>query len=183
MNDAEENALHELGNELASAMHSAWEPACIARAFASSSLRTFRFTMQTWINLEAIRSPVLQGDLPETALEFQRTLIAFGCAEKEELTADEMIALARDMIETIAEAFAMALPMKPGGDDGGKECAEGFGRWLPIYCALKTQCGFSHVETMALEVAQAFAVIAGLRRNQGWECAGEVYALREASNG
>jgi hypothetical protein len=185
MNDEELKDLRELGQEVAGAMQSPWEPACVAKAFASQDSRfsiagnsRLVLTMQVWMDLSAIHSPILLGELPGTGEELEGAAEAFG-ASAQDLSPAEAMDLACAMRRCVGEAFAMQLPMKrPGAVDDGQE--GGFGEWLPIYACLVTEIGIPRGEARAMDVREVFALIAAMRWNQGWSVAGEPYALRES---
>ncbi len=177
MTTEEEAQLRELGKDLAGALHSLWEPACLARAFATPGEGALVFTMQGWIDLDAARSPLLAGGLPETLEEIEAAVDAFRCGPVD-LSPDEAEGLGRLMREEIEAAFALGLRMRAPGAETGAEAPDGFGTWLPLWACLVTQCGLAPDAALALRVGRAFALVAGMRRNQGWECAGTTYALR-----
>ena len=52
MDDVTINDLRRLGEELAGALQSPWEPACIARAFSTPAEGELALTMQRWIDLD-----------------------------------------------------------------------------------------------------------------------------------
>lgn len=179
MNDTAINDLRALGEELAGALRSGWEPACLARAFATPAAGALALTMQQWIDLDALRSPLLQGDLPETAAQLAAAAEIFGLA-LDDLDPEEAAALGGAMLRACDAAFATALPMRPPQAEAGSEMADGFGTWLPLWAFLVSQCGLAPDAASALRVDRAYALMAATRRNQGWECAGTPYALRDA---
>jgi hypothetical protein len=177
MTETEEQELRETSAEIAAAAQSPWQPACIARAFATPPAGTLALTMQGWIDLEHAHSPLLTGRPLETIAELDVAFAAFGL-ERTKSTPEEAVLIELAMRTVLAEAFSMALPMRqPDAQVGVAE--DGFGSWLPIYTALITQCGLAPQIASALRVDQAFALLAAHRRNQGWEAAGTPYALRE----
>lgn len=174
---AEMQMLCDEVNLIAEVENSPWEPRCIAVAFAPSA-RTFVLTMQSWIALDAIQSPVLLGSAPETQGELVLAMGAFGLEATEPLTPEEAAVLAADMCEAVALGFSTVMPMRP--DEGSSSTPhDGFGRWLPIFACLVVQCGLSIAEANALPVAQAHALLAAMRRNQGWREIGTPYNLRD----
>lgn len=182
MTEAEEDAdlayLVEEANALAEAANSPWEPRCISDAFAPST-RTFSLTIQAWVALDAIRSPVLFGRAPETQEEFSLALAAFGLEPGQALTAEEAAVLAADMCDAVVAGFSTVLPMRSSESSGSSMMGDGFGRWLPIFACLVVQCGLSPADANAMPVAQAYALLAAMRRNQGWKEAGTPYNLRD----
>lgn len=183
--DAELDAMIADGLAAAQEMQSPWEPRCVGLAFASESPRTFVLTMHAWIDLDVIRSPVLKGNAPETREEFYATLHAFGVEEKKgaELDPEEAAVMTDEMLVAVALGFSMALPMEPPGSQvEGEDEADGFGGWLPVFGCLVTQCGIDPDAAMKVRVDWAFALIATMRRNQGWKPKGTPYALREMGN-
>ena len=145
--------------------------------------------MQAWIELDAERSPLLIGELPETEQQLAAALAAFGHAGPVELTPEEAAGLALAMREAVNAGFSTMLKMRnPQSPQGATDGSDGFGHWLPLFACLVVQCSLSADEARALPVAQVFALIAAMRYNESWECASEPYAVRdvtekEASNG
>jgi hypothetical protein len=179
MTETEEKKLRSLAADLAGAEQSAWQPRCIARAFAIPAEGTPVFTMQAWIDLDAASSPLLEGRLPETAEQISDAVEAFGCGPVD-LSAGEAVGLMLMMREAIEEAFAMSLPMTPPGDDGGTiTLSGGFGDWLPIYAALIALLGMSRGDARSTPVGEAFALLAADKRNRGWMPAAATYAQRD----
>jgi hypothetical protein len=178
---AELDELVKISEEAAEVLRSPWEPRCVARAFASHQPGTFTMTMQVWIDLAAIRSPLLQEAAPESLEEFRDALEAFGVVEKEgcELTPEEAAVMTDEMLTAVRDAFSMGLKMQPPNGTVADEEPDGFGDWLIVWAALKTQCGCTRAEALAFPVGQAFALIAAARRNEGWKVTGEPYALRD----
>lgn len=176
MTEAEEQALHELGSEVAAALHSPWEPRCVARAFASGA--PLALTMQQWIDLDHARSPLLQDALPATAEELTVAAEIFAL-DVAEFSPQEAADVAELMLRAVRAAFALALPMRDPGAEKVATEDDGFGTWLPLWAALVTQCGLAPDAALALRVDRAYALLTAHRRNQGWEPAGEPYALRD----
>lgn len=175
--------LRRLGEELAGALHSPWEPACIARAFSTPAEGELALTMQQWIDLDAIRSPLLQGDLPKTAAQLEAAAEIFGLA-LDDLDPDEAAAIGGAMLRACGTAFATALPMRQPDSQlstNNSQLSDGFGTWLAMWAFLVSQCGLAPDAACALRVDRAYALMAATRRNQGWECAGTPYALRDAA--
>ncbi len=181
MTEADEADLLSLGQDLASAMNSPFEPRCIARAFASRSKSRCVLTMQVWIDLHDARSPVLSGSAPESLEDLESALSAFGFAGTLNLTPAEAADLANEMVAAVVDAFAMSLTMQPP-TQAEAAVQDGFGAWLPLMSCLMAQCRLSYESALAMPVGRAFALIAALRRNQGWSVAGVPYALRDVSN-
>lgn len=171
--------------ELAKAAASRWEPLCVARQFARSEEPEFCFTMQGWVDLEAVRSPLLEGLLPQedVAEHLAAALAAFGlprvaAGNMEPAAAVEMLQAMRD--EIIA-GFAMAVKMSPiPGTPAPRKALHGMGQWLPVYACLVTQCRLSPDEALNLRVGRAFALISGMRINEGRDPEGASYAERDA---
>lgn len=186
MTAQDEQDLRELQAELVQADQSLWEPACVAAAFCTTDA-PFVLTMQGWIDLEAAESPFLLGSLPdaEVALDhFRLAFAAFGHERTtpEECDPEELVALGRMMLRAISAGFSMRARLAP--PDGCKMVSgdNGLGEWLPIVACLKSQLGFSLTEAMALPVAQAFALVAAHRCNEGWSVCGETYRMRNVPN-
>jgi hypothetical protein len=177
MTEAEENDLRSLGEDLTGGAQNPAEPLCVARAFATSQPGSIALTMQGWIDLEAIRSPLLRLELPDPPDALEAAARAFALTI-DGLTPKEALLVATAMRRAAAEAFAMALPMRlPGGTESGGD--DGFGAWLPLFAFLISECGLDPASARALRVDQAFALLAACRRNQGWTCAGVSYAQRD----
>ena len=183
MTAQDEQDLKELQAELVQADQSPWEPRCVAAAFCTTDAR-FVLTMQGWIDLEAAESPFLLGNLPpaEVALDhFRLAFAAFGHVRTtpEDCDPEELVAIGRMMLRAISAGFSMRAEIDP--PEGCKKAAgdNGLGEWLPIVACLKSQLGFSLSEALALPVAQAFALVAGHRCNEGWSVSRETYAHRD----
>lgn len=174
-----EELLRQFGDELSEALNSKWQPLCIAAAFRTAPPGTLHLTLQGWIDLDFVRSPLLLGDIPEDLPGLQIALDAFGIMELDPfaLTSEESLALAKQCREAVQRAFSTCLSMKPVEADSN--CTpNGMGDWLPLYACLVTQCGVSPKDALELRVDRAYALIAGMRRNEGWQNAGTPYALR-----
>ena len=178
----EENAaldeLNGLSTEMAETLQSPWEPACVARAFRTPREGDLVFTMQGWIDLDALRSVLLCGGLPATLDDLRAAAAVFGL-DVEALTPEEGADVARAMRRAVEDAFAMSLQMAQPHAEPGAEEPDGFGAWLPLFACLVTQCGLGPEDALALPVGRAYALVAAHRRNQGWRAAGTEYALRE----
>lgn len=190
MTAEEEKDLREMQAELSAAEQSPWQPAAVARTFRSGpATAPFVFRMQTWIDLSAVESPFLLGDLPvgdEGLLErFREAFVAFGWAETtpENCDAGELILLGKRLIAAVEDGFAMSVRLVP--PDGGllPPRDEGMGTWLGIIAFLVGQMGLRPVDALDLPVGQAFALIAAHRVNTGWTVAGETYVTREVRHG
>jgi hypothetical protein len=181
----DEAQLRELSNDLVAAMQRPWQPRCIVRAFATPAKPPlFTLTIRTWANLDAIESPLLQGTLPPTVEEIERAIAAFGWpSEIEELTSEEALVMAEEMRLAIRDGFSTSLEMAPPDGSAERDLQHGFGSWLPVLSCLVTQCGMSARRALDFPVNQAFAIIAGMRHNQGWKAVGVPYALRELATG
>lgn len=177
MTETEEQDLHDLGEEIAGAMSGAWEPACLARAFATPGPDTVDLTMQGWIDLDRARSPLLMGRALETDEQLASSAAAFGLSV-EVLNEEEKAECACLIDRAVQRAFATAMPMREPGAQGSA-APDGFGAWLPMFAFLVAECHLAPDVATALRVDQAFALIAAARRNQGWMTAGTPYALRE----
>ena len=170
--------------ELVAAERSIWEPRCVAQTFCSSE-EPFAFTMQAWINLDAVRSPFLLGELPEAEValvQFKEAFAAFGHwgTTPEACEPEELVLIGRKIIGEIAQGFSMRVKLAPPEGCKLEEAANnGIGYWLPIVTCLKSQLGFSLAEALELPVGKAFALIAAHRCNGGWSVAGENYAQRD----
>jgi hypothetical protein len=175
----EENDLRALGDEMAGALQSPWEPWCVARAFATPAPGTIALTMQGWIDLEAIRSPLLRLELPDHPQELEAAAHTFKMSIAA-LSPTDAMALALIMRRAVAAAFALALPMHPPGSSEGR-ARDGFGAWLPLFAFLVAECGLDLAGALAARVDHAFALLAACRRNQGWEGGGLSYAERDVN--
>lgn len=189
MTAQEEQDLREWSAELAGAERSPWEPRCVAQAFCSGAAdEALVFTMQVWIDLEAVRSPFLLGQMPEAEVAYARfaeAIRAFGhpSPTPEACTGEELVSVGQQIIRVIGQAFAMRLRLAPPEGMVSQAAADnGAGDWLPVVACLKSQLGFSLADALALPVGQAFALIVGHRCNQGWSVAGETYVSRDAAD-
>jgi hypothetical protein len=180
MTETEEQQVRELADDLANATQGAGEPRCIVAAFATMPENRVVLTMQNWIDLEAIRSPLLQLRLPEHLEELEMAANVFRMTVRN-LSADNAIRVACVIRQAADEAFSLAMPMRPSSShiDNGSDTSDGFGTWLPLFAFLVAECGLTPAAAGALPVSHAFALLAAHRRNQGWECAGASYAQRD----
>ena len=179
----------EFQQELLAAERSEWQPRCVSRAFASSRDEDpFAFTMQAWIDLEAVQSPFLLGQFPndESYLyQFADAFQAFGYKEStpDQCTEEQLVLLGHKMIRAIAQGFSMHLKLAAPEGFRAKRADDGMGSWLPVMACLKSQLNFSLAEARSLLVEQAFALMAGHRCNEGWRVDGETYAQRDVPEG
>ncbi|MGA3169470.1 MAG: hypothetical protein ABSE62_00500 [Chthoniobacteraceae bacterium] len=183
--------LRELQAQLAGTAQSPWQPRCVARAFRTpAASHAFVFTMQAWIDLDAVQSPFLLEELPDPDLgheaiirAFEEAFAAFGhtSTTPAECAPFELALLGKSMIRVIRQGFAMRLRMNPpkGMESGGGD--DGFGDWLPVMACLKAQLYFGWEEALAMHVERALAVVNAHRRNEGWTPAETPYALRDVS--
>jgi hypothetical protein len=186
MTPEEEKNLRELQAELVGVSQRQWQPDCISSAFRTSE-EPFVFTMQVWIDLDYMRSPILLGRLPqEDPLEsLELAAAAFGYPESnfKELTPEEAILIGEKMIKAVKDGFSMALVMTPPeGSSSSSQSDDGFGDWLPILACLKGQLHFSLAEARACPVGAALGLINGHRRNERWKPSRETYAQRDIPN-
>ena len=171
--------LRAMGEEYAGAMASPWNPLCVAQAFRTPAKGELTMTMQTWIDLEAIRSPLAQEQWPETVAQIEAAAEVFGLT-CEGVTPEEAADMVSAMLRAVREAFSMALGMKqPDTEAEYTARDDGFGSWLPIYTCMVTELGLSRAEARQTPVKEAYAMLAAYRRNQGWHTAGVPYALRD----
>ena len=178
MSAEEEQELRALSEEIANVSSSRWEPRCIARTFASRLEGHVVFTMQAWIDLEAIRSPILTDDDFTDPEQITHAGAAFDLIINEKVPAHEAVLLIESMREAISAAFSMSLPMRHP-DMKAEAPSDGFGGWLPLMAFLEAECGKSRAEARSYPVGEALALMATTRRNQGWREAGQPYAQRE----
>ncbi len=175
--------LREMQSELLAVESSFWQPRCVSRTFWSCE-EPFVFTMQAWIDLDAIQSPFLLGELPppeEAIWHFQEAFAAFGHWQTTPDACDpeELILLGRKMIAAISEGFSMRVKLSPPEGRQSAAGENGLGDWLPIMACLKSQLMFSLAEIEALPVGKAFALLAAHRCNEGWSVSSETYAMRD----
>lgn len=178
MTEAEEQQLRALGADLAGANQSPWEPRCVALAFASTRPgNPLVLTMQTWIDLDAIRSPLLVRGAFASVEQLADSAAIFGLKVMN-LSPEKAVDVTVTMRAAVENAFAMALPMQRRGAvmNAGPD---GFGSWLPLRAFLEVECGKSRAEAAEYPVGEAFALMAAARRNEGWEPKGETYAQRD----
>lgn len=177
MTEAEAQELREMGAEITGALQCPWQPRTIARAFATRKEGEVVFTMQRWIDLDAVRSPLLIGQAPKTETELRDAFEVFGL-DLDGATAEDIARIVRVLQREIDDSFAAHLPMDPpeAGEPGSND---GFGDWAPIFAALVTQCRLSLAEALAIPVAAASVLLAAHRSNQRWRPTGTPYALRD----
>ena len=170
----------ELSEEIVARENSPWQPQCIADAFAcdlNAPAPRFVLTLQRWINLERVRSPVLNGIYPPEIEDLEKALRAFDYAGESELLIKEWVQLAGEMVEACKRGFSTMLGMKPKDSQATNE-RDGFGGWAPMFACLVTQAGLTPSTALCMPVEQANILIAAMRRNQGWVEVGEPYNLR-----
>jgi len=180
MTAEEEQNLRALGADLAGAEQSPWQPRVVCRAFARVP-GALVLTMQGWIDLEAARSPLLEGSLPDADDadgQLTRAVDAFGLGP---LVAEpgERDLLVVAMLDAVFAAFETRLAMRAPGPESSPLAPGGFGAWLPVLACLIAQLGMSRPDALATPVAQAFALIAAHRHNQGWHVTEATYAQRD----
>jgi hypothetical protein len=176
--------LRAFGVELAGASQEDLQPRCIARAFARPEASILVLTMQGWIDLDAIGSPILLGLAPEgkeAPEQIQAALVAFDQPDFDPtlIEPSEAIAIVTRMLAAVRLAFSTCLRMREPGASLGSASTDGFGTWLPTYTRLIVDCHLNRAEAMATPVVEAFALIATSLRNKGWCEAGEPYSMRE----
>ena len=181
MSDAEDIAdLQTLGSEVAGALQSAREPGCVVRAFASPLPGTIVVTMQRWMDLEAVGSPIVAGCALETDDDLHKTAAIFEL-NLTELDAEAVARCAIAMERAGLEMYALTLKMRQPGATGGA-LDDGCGTWLPLMAFLLAECHVGYAEAQQMPVTRAFGLMAAVRRNQGWDVVGEPYAMREVVN-
>lgn len=177
--ESEIETLKAMGMDLSGALHSDFEPGCVALVFSRFGDRQAGFTMQRWIDLSAVLSPLLSTGVLESDADLLAAADIFEMDVKDATDEDKALC-ALGMERMVREGFAMALKMtQPDAVEGRGD--EGFGAWLPMYAFL-IRCGFSDAEARGYEVGQAFALMAATRSNEGWNVAGVKYALRDVAS-
>jgi hypothetical protein len=173
--ESRERKARGTSGKLAAAMASPWEPWTVAQAFATPVAGMPVFTMQVWIDLAAVRSPLLSGG----ELDHDQVLaafLAFGL-RMEEFTGEQAAVAVVKMRLAIAEGWAAAIPMRP--PKSVPQRPDGFGTWAPLLACLVAECGLSDERALAMKVSAMHVLVASHRRNQGWEEGGVPYALRD----
>lgn len=179
MSDAIPQDLQELSRELAAARQSPWQPRTVSRAFARR--KGLRFTMQTWIDLEAMRSPLLAGGVPE-AEELDATFEAWGLTFGD-LSPEQALEIVTDMRALVAEGFRAALKVKPPQDMQTPSGDIGCGDWAVLLSFL-VETGHTVAEALTVDVAQVFILLATTRLRAGWQIDDAAsYALRDVAEG
>jgi hypothetical protein len=188
--DAKVARLQERNRALAAAANCVWEPETVADGFARSRGSVFTLTMQGWIDLSAMRSPILLEEEPEGGPEeigrqIDDALKAFGwpvtCVEMER---DQIEACVSRMIDAVRLGFGAILPMSDPRAAGGRTSKPGgFGLFSTTLAALIGQLGMSRADALGTPVAQAFVLIAADKWNSGWEVNGISYAQRGVAQG
>ena len=187
--------LDAMSRDIAGAYASAWEPACVTHAFRTPTSKIV-FTMQVWIDLDAIRSPLLEMEIPADLDDVDRAIAAFGLqlagrvgilpadagVSPAALTGEEAFIIAESMRNAVRDGFSMALKMRaPEGMQAILAC-QGFGNWIPVIAALVIDAHCRLAEAKAMPVGQAFALLAAIKGNRGWTVEGTPYALRDISD-
>ena len=183
MSGQDDQDLRELQAELLDVERSPWQPRCVARAFRTSE-DPLVFTMQAWLDLDAVASPFLLEEMPEDGdylAQYEVAFAAFGhvTTTPEACEPAELVLLGQKMIRAIVLGFSMRVKLSPPEGRKSSGADNGLGDWLPVLACLKSQLGFSLSEALALPVGQAFALIAGHRCNEGWSVAAGNYAQRD----
>lgn len=194
MTPAEEQQLHALGNALADAEQSAWQPACVREALLACGLTVGPWhvpdlTLRRWLQLEAVRSPLLGGAWSKCAdLRLMEICRALRILLEREVAIHELMASVApeelgkfidSLTELVSRAFATVLPMHPPGDSVTPPAhPPGFGWVLALYCELRAR-GCSRDDALDTPVAEAFALQAMSRWQQGWQITNLGYAQRE----
>jgi hypothetical protein len=176
--DAQLEELCELSNASAEALQSPWEPLVVALAFSTPGRHERHLTMQQWIDLHAIRSPYLHGERPDergffAAAEILQLNVGSGTS------AEDRAHLQNVILGACTRAFYTVQKMRAEKAQAGSYEEDGFGTWLPLYACLVAELGLTPETALALRVDRAFALIAGLRHNQGQRAVGVPYGLRE----
>ena len=79
MTAEEEAGLKALGEELEAARRSQWQPRAVARVFGRGPGEgPVRLTMQGWIDLEWVQSPLLEGGYPRSIQEIEEASSVWG---------------------------------------------------------------------------------------------------------
>lgn len=177
--DEPDDDLAAFSEELAGQASSPWQPACVAQAWSQAGRRV-GFTMQAWIELERLRSPILLGELPDELTALEAAANVFGLSVDGMQPADA-IALGQALISAVQLAWSMRLKMQPANPAAHAD--QGFGDWLPLLACLVSQAGLSLHEARSMEVAQAFSFLAAMRHNESWNLVGgEPYNLRDIND-
>jgi len=181
MSPEEEKGLRELQAELAGLDKSPWQPRVVSTAFTSRSGHAFTLTMQGWIDLDFVKSPLLNGGLPTSVAELEDALAAFkhSACSPAKLEPHEAAVLARRMRAAVDRAFATSLKMRNPRVQSESMDNDGFGGWVLILAALISGLGMSRTDALECPVDQAFAILAGDKHNKGWIVSAENYRSRE----
>lgn len=174
---------------LAAVCNTGWEPRVVTLAFARQHSSRIKFTLQTWIDLEAVESPLLRSEIPsdyDTAVDVMAdALQAFEQPPIERaMEPEELLRAMRAMVQLIENAWAMNVPMQEptpqGGAPSGPTRDPGTGRWLALYSCLVAQLGIAPDVALRMEVAKAYALVVGHRGNTGRVPTGISYAQMDA---
>lgn len=194
MTPQEEQECLEHAERVAAAENSPWQPRLVAEAFLPQPVRIGGpwslgpLTMRGWLALDARRSPFLSGDpIPPEEIpgRIAEVLTAFYGIDHdaddviEHLPPGETAAAIAAIRALVCSAFATALSMASPiqGGEPGKE--DGFGSWLPVWTALRKELGMGKEEAAETPVAQALAMLATARHNEGYTVKGENYRIKE----
>jgi hypothetical protein len=175
---------------IAELQNSPWQPRCVARMFATNGRGVTDpvFTMQAWINLDAIESSLLYGKPPATYDLAVAALQVFGLSvedllgedvdeenpEHEKKIAEALGEAVVKMNHAVRKGFAMSIEMEPPRDDDVQyeEVPNEFGSYLSTWACLVTKCGLLPDCADMLEVGRARGLIAAMRGNSGWRVQG-----------
>jgi len=180
----EEAGLRELGEEVAKGRGSVWQPRAVARTFARRGAGEFELTMQGWIDLDFAKSPLLEGGRPLTIEQLEDAFAAFeNCGRSPaRLSPNEAVVVVSRMQSAVERAFSMVMPMQRDDEGETDKSEAGTGAWLAIMGCLVAEMGLTPEAALALPVGRAFALIAGMRGNQGCRPKRGSYAERELGN-
>lgn len=177
--------LRVLSRKVAGVERSAFEPACVSRAFGTPRPGEVALTMQGWFDLSRSRSPLLEREAPLTKEDIDAAFAAFEL-EWVDLTEQELSDAVDGMLLACEDAWSAGLEMTPP-KDSGEAGNDGFGDALVTLACLIGQLHVPYGQALRMPVRQAFMLIAAHRRNQGWVVTGTPYAVREmeeeAANG
>lgn len=176
--------LKRLSEEIATANRSPWEPRVVCDAFSRDACDLFRFTMQVWIDLEAVRSPLLLGRLPDASEDPQRVLQdalrAFGLANSGQFFSPDLaIRTMAQMLMVIEQGFRANVRMMVPGENTSSAGPDGFGDWQAIFSCLVAELGLRPQDALDLRVDAAFVLLVGHRRNNGRVAGSMTYAEME----
>ena len=198
MTSAEEQKLLAMGNALATV--SPWQPVCVREALLACGRTVNGFalrdvTLRMWLQLEAVRSPVIRAEWSaDDLLNLGPLKLALAILTGREVTSDELMlrvppgefqAFKDALCAHVESSFVTSLKMGPPRLSDGTPAATRKGGWgwlLPLYYRLRA-IGMGRDAALDTPLAEAFALRCVAQWFDGWDPEEADYSQREAMQG